>query len=247
VAKLIFVFGFCLALAGCSGGSHGDNSDGTTQPSPSQIETSSILSITPVAQETDEWCYAASAQMIFIYYGLPDLNAVGDYQCGVVAAYNAYIFPQHPECANDCSLCAEVSGGTMDEVQTLIDQYGMVANQLGVPSRVLTSALLFSPLSMDDVMTEIDAGRPILAGISPGGYAFPDVSQHAVVIVGFDSTGASPALIINDPFPYDAFFTQQPNPYLAAGGSERQPGQYDIPYSSFISSMVWGNSIYQIQ
>jgi hypothetical protein len=100
---------------------------------------------------------------------------------------------------------------------------------------------------MDAVMTEIDAGRPILAGISPGGYAFPDISQHAVVIVGYDNTGASPALIVNDPFPYDAYFTQLPNPYLGAGGTERQPGQYYIPYSSFISNLVWANSIYQIQ
>jgi hypothetical protein len=60
----------------------------------------------------------------------------------------------------------------VDEVHTLINQYGLVANQAGVQSRVLTSALAFSALSMDGVMTEIVAGPPILAGISPGGYAF---------------------------------------------------------------------------
>ena len=113
MAKIIFIFGFYLALADCSGGSQGGNSSsvGATPPPPPQMTTSSILSIAPIAQETNEWCYAASAQMIFIYCKLPDLYPAGDYQCGVVAAYNAYIFPQHPECLNDCTLCAQVSGG----------------------------------------------------------------------------------------------------------------------------------------
>jgi hypothetical protein len=229
---------FILLIAGC--GSSGDS------PAPQSAAQQRVLSIQPIAQEETDWCYAASAQMIFIYYGLPSVNSA-NYQCGVVAVFNAYVYPQYPQCAGDCTLCAQVGGGLLDTIQQLIDQYGVIANQGGFQSRVLTSTEAFYPLDMQTIIDEISAGRPILAGITPGGYPYPDVSQHAVVIVGFDTTGASPLLIVNDPFPYDAFFGQVPNPYSAFGGTERQPGQYAISYSSFVGQMVWANTIYHIQ
>jgi hypothetical protein len=231
-------------LSGCLGG--GDPSPVPPTPQPStKAPTARTLSITPVAQETTEWCWAASAQMVLSYYGLPDLNPSGNYQCGIVGAFYGYIYPQYPQCFDDCSQCAQLPGGTMDHIQTLIDQYGQVANQVGVSSRVLTSTLLFMALSPDEVASEINAGRPIIAGISPGSFSFPDISQHAVVIVGYDDSGAAPALIVNDPFPYDEF-APQPNPYTLVGGTELQPGRYSIDYQQFVSAINWGNTLYQI-
>src|SRR5215469_210341 len=176
------VVAVCLGFGGCGGGGGGSGDSGSTPP----VGTSKTLAIAPIAQEENDWCYAASAEMIFLYYGLPSLNA-NNYQCGVVAAFNAYVYPQYPQCAVDCTLCAQVGGGVLDTVAQLIDQYGLVASQeFGLQSPVLTSTETYSQLDMQTVVAEITAGRPVLAGISPGGYPFPDVSQHAVVIVGYD-------------------------------------------------------------
>lgn len=232
--KLAFVFSLCVTLLSACGG-------GSDPPVPVQsAPVSASLAIRPVAQETVVWCWAASAQMVFQYYGLPNLNAAGDYQCGIVAAYFG---PAYPACYYNCYLC--VAGiPSMDQEQLLVNGYGRLAQSFGLQSRVLSSSLLFAPLSMQDVMAEISARRPVLAGISPNGISFPDFPEHAVVIVGYD-TSATPALVVNDPFPYAA--AGMINPYLYLGGVQIQPGQYAIAYESFVTYMKWGNTLYRIQ
>ena len=225
-----------LMLSACGGS---DGSSGNSV-SPSVQPTARTLSIQPIAQEEPDWCYAASTQMIFVYYGLPSFNQA-DYQCGIVGLFNQYSIPQ---CFLECQLCAQVGGGTMDAIQQLIDLYGQIANQNYIPSPVLTSSEMYSPLSLQQVETEINAGRPILAGISPGQFPLPDVSQHAVVIVGYDVTGSTPLLVVNDPFPYMTTFQQ--DPYTPAGGSLLQPGRYSISYEAFVQQLTWANTLYQI-
>jgi len=223
----------------------GDGGSGGSSSNSGQQATTRILSITPVAQQEPDWCYAASAQMIFQYYGVRTLNP-DSYQCGIVGLFNAYITQQYPQCAFNCTLCAQVGGGSMDAIAALIDGYGIYAEQYyNASGPVLSSAEVYSALSIQQVVTEIQSGRPILAGISPGGYPLPDASQHAVVIVGYDNSGASTNLIINDPFPYMA--TYQQDPYTPAGGQEAQPGQYSISYDAFVQELVWANTLYAIQ
>lgn len=227
-----------LTLSACGGGGGGNSGTGgsPSQPPP----TSQSLSIPPIAQEEPDWCYAASTQMIFVYYGLPTLNP--DYQCGIVAIFN---INNNPPCFfTDCHLCAQIGGGTMDAIQQLVDQYGVILNSNGIQSPILTSSETYSYLSMQQVETEIVAGRPILAGISPGGFPLPDQSQHAVVIIGYNATGSTPLLIVNDPFPYAATFQQ--DPYTPVGGMLVQPGQYSIPYDAFVQQLVWANTLYGI-
>jgi hypothetical protein len=234
---LVLLALFTLGLGGCfddDGGS--DDSD-----APSPAASSQTLSITPIAQQTELWCWAASAEMIFRHYGLPNLNPSGNYQCGIVAVY----FGPASPCWFNCFQCV-TGGGLMSQIKVLIDGYGTAARQLGLQSRVLSSSLLFAPLSFNETAEQIDAGQPILAGISPQGYAYPNVSEHAVVIVGYQSNTAGQRLIINDPFPYAAFPTS-PNPYFAAGGTALQPGRYSIPYATFVSTMNWANSITNIR
>lgn len=207
------------------------------------VSGSASLPITPIAQQTDVWCWAATAEMVFRAYGLPSVNAFGNYQCGIVAAYFG------GQCTINCGLCVAPIGG-MDQLQVVIDNYGLVARQLGLPSPVLTSDLLFRPLTIREVKTEIDARRPIVAGISAGGFPFPNFSQHVVLVVGYDANGAEPALIVNDPFPYDMpvyLLAGQPNPYTAHGAQQLQPGRYKISLKTFISSLVWANTIYGIR
>jgi hypothetical protein len=179
--------------------------------------------------------------MIFQYYGIPNMNPGGDYQCGLVAVYFGRYYPA---CNYSCYQCV-ASIPSMDQEQLLINGYGGLVNSYGIPSRILSSSLLFSALPMQQVMVEIASGRPILAGITPGGISFPDQSQHAVVVVGYDTTVSPPGLVVNDPFPYSA--VGMPNPYLLSGAVQLRPGQYLVAYASFVSALGWGNSLYQIQ
>jgi len=240
----IFLVALLLMLSACgggSGGSGGSDGSGGNSSSLSQQQSAKSLSIRPIAQEEPDWCYAASTQMIFAYYGLPAVNSV-DYQCGIVGMFNEYSIPQ---CFIDCQFCAQVGGGTMDAIKQLVDLYGVIASQdYFIPSPVLVSSEMYSPLSLQQVETEIDAGRPILAGISPGQFPLPDVSQHAVVVVGYNINGSSALLIVNDPFPYAATFQQ--DPYTPAGGTLVQPGQYSISYDAFVQELVWANTLYDI-
>ncbi|AUT60229.1 C39 family peptidase [Paraburkholderia terrae] len=220
-------------MVGCSGG--GDDSSSSPSAPAAKVQ---VLPVQPIAQQTEVWCWAASAEMIFRYYGLPSLNLAGNYQCGVVAASFG------GACYQDCFACVTPIGG-MSQMQYVINNYGVVANNF-LPSRILSSRLLFGPLSPAAVITEIDAGRPILAGISPSSFSYPNISQHVVVIVGYDTTTPEFRLIVNDPFPYAAF-PSQPNPYLFLNGVPTRPGQFSISYNAFVGAMQWGNTTYSIQ
>ena len=207
---------------------------------PPAVSGAGQLNIVPIAQQTEVWCWAATAEMVFRYYGLPNLNGAGNYQCGIVAAYF------QGQCLFNCGLCVVPIGG-MTELQKLVLGYGAVARQVGVPSRDLQSSLVFRALQATEVKTEIDAGRPVIAGISAGGFPFPNFSQHVVLVTGYDATATPFQLIVNDPFPYDLpAYVLHGNPYLQVGAVRVAPGRYRISYSSFVGPMAWGNSIYQI-
>ena len=86
-------------------------------------------------------------------------------------------------------------------------------------------------------------GPDINAGISPGaGFLPPGVSEHAVLIVGYDSR--SNAVIVNDPFPYSSQ-NLQPS-YLQYGGHQIRTGQFAVPYAAFVGPIKWGNTVFKI-
>ena len=159
ISSLITILATCLLLS-CGGG----GSEPQAAPPYEPAQGTRSLSITPVAQQTEVWCWAASAEMVFRHYDLPNLNPAGNYQCGIVAAY----YGPASSCWFNCATCISAIG-SMSQMQLLINGYGNVARQF-TTSRVLSSRLLFSALSFSDTAREIDAGRPILAGISPGGF-----------------------------------------------------------------------------
>lgn len=189
------------------------------------------------------WCWAATASMIFQYYRLPNINPGGDFQCGIVAV----TFPA--QCAFDCRLC--LTGiGTMDRMQFVINNYGaQIGLQYGVSSRNLTSSITFNSLTFEQVAAEIDAGRPVVAGISPGGFSLPNLSEHVALIVGYETNGSvPPRLVVNDPYPFTAAaFGGQPDPYLVAGGHLVRLGQYSIAHSAFVSQLRWMNTLYNVR
>jgi Papain-like cysteine protease AvrRpt2 len=193
------------------------------------------LNIPPVAQQTAELCWAASAEMILSFYRFPNLNPIGNYQCAVVAA-------QGSPCNINCGLpVCLAGGGTTQRIAMVIRQYIAWEAQVrgfSVPSLTVGNVGILSP---QEIVSSIDGGTPILAGISPQGIPFPPglgFSQHAVVIIGYENTGHGFEIIFNDPYPYSGIA-----PYLQTGGRLLQLGRYQLPYSTFIQIFHYGNSI----
>jgi hypothetical protein len=192
-----------------------------------------ILPIQPIAQQTPEWCFAASATMIFQHFGYPNLNQAGNFQCGVVAA-------QGGPCMINCFACP-TAGGTMQRVGMIMQSYAMIAQQTTGYFNSSVHMQMFGILSPAQIAGQIDNGAPIMAGISPGQIPYPPglgVSQHAVVIVGYETNGTAFNVVINDPYPYPGVA-----PYVQAGGMQLQPGQYAVPYPIFVGVFHYGNSL----
>lgn len=236
-----------LALVAC-GLNHNESPPPPPSPPPATHPppaTATTLPIAPSMQETPVWCWAASAEMVFQYYGLPNLNPAGDYQCGIVAAAFS---SSYPACLSDCTVCS-FPVGPMTNEQQIINGYGPFLRSYGISSRVLSSTLVFRALTTGEIADEISAGRPVVIGIAPsGGVALPNASQHIAVLVGYDYSGGQQSAIVNDPFPFHLYpYSQYPNPYLAAGGMAVGAGRYHVPYHALVISLGWANTIYRIR
>jgi hypothetical protein len=198
------------------------------------------LPISPVSQKLPAWCWLASGEMVFRYYGIPNFNPAGIYQCGLAAA----VFGG--PCLADCRWCVFGSGPAQTIKEMIIYYPTFVQNAFHLSTPNLTAELIADELSEDDLRDEIDSGRPIIAGISPhSGLLPPGLSEHAVVIVGYDESGDDLFLLVNDPFPYDQAGAK--DPYTPQGGHRIAPGRYRIPYRTMVNDLAWGNSIYGIQ
>lgn len=199
----------------------------------SSLSAQKTLDVIPVYQRTPVWCWVTVGEMVFTYYGVANINPAGDFQCGIIALLN-------PVCNQNCYNC-QVPAGSRQRMFNMLTQYPAFASGVSNSSTKITIQPINRPLTLADLKSEIDAGRPVIAGISPSGYQAAGVSQHVALIVGYNND----SLIVNDPFPFgtDAFLG---NPYQKAGGQEISQGQFSISYSSFISGLVWQDSIFQI-
>jgi len=191
------------------------------------------LGISPVYQQTPVWCWAAVGEMVFRHYGVPTVNPAGNFQCGIVALL-------HPVCNVNCMNCP-VPAGSLQTMDDMLTRYPDVAGQVRGRDVSISTSVADEALSLDDVIAEIDAGRPIVAGISPSGYRTLGLSEHVALIIGYDDG----ALIVNDPFPFQLAFAG--DPYLAAGGQRVARGRYVIDYEAFVERLQWGESIYAIE
>jgi len=192
------------------------------------------LDIDPVAQQTPEWCWAATSEMVLSYYGYPNLNPGGDYQCGVVGAQGGI-------CSANCAMCLN-GGGTTQRIALVIRLYTIVAAQLTGYTNSHFHPVAHGVLSPQQIVASIDNDAPVLAGITPNGIPFPPglgISQHAVLIVGYEGDAKALNIILNDPYPYSGVIP----PYIQVGGKLLQSGQYEIPYQILVTMFHYGNSI----
>ena len=201
---------------------------------PASLWAQSTLDIEPVYQQTPVWCWAAVGEMVFRHNGVANINPFGNFQCGIIALL-------HPVCDQNCFNCV-VPAGSLATMNNMLTQYPRFASQhTGTVTHIRTTVRR-TRLSLREVQRELDDGRPIVAGISPSGYRAVGVSEHVALIIGYDED----ELLVNDPFPFGPT-TFAGNPYLAAGGSQLQPGRYLIRYSSFVTRLQWRETIYDIR
>jgi hypothetical protein len=221
------VLALVLAL-GCAKKPTGPSPDGGSG-------SSALLPIPPLFQETAVWCWAAVAEMVLRYYGQPNLNPAGDYQCGIVGTLGGV-------CAFDCRACIYSIGNAANYVAAL-QRYPLIAQQFGFFARPLAVRYLPRPLAFAEVQAEIDARRPVIAGISPSGFPQVFSPQHVCLIVGYDESGGAQRLIVNDPFPYGVGpLGPYGDPFLQRGGRLVRPGQYEIAVAGF-SALAWTDTI----
>ena len=193
------------------------------------------LDIEPVAQRTPVWCWLAVGEMVFSHYGVPDLNPVGEFQCGIIGTIAAGTALD--ACFRDCRFCT-IPAGSAANLVWMFEEYPRRARLAG-RSAPLLDARHAGRLSRASVVAEIDAGNPVVAGISPSGGGPPGVSQHVALIVGYREDGD--VLIVNDPFPYAA--AGLADPYEDAGAEETGAQQYAIAYDSLRDDLAWRESV----
>ena len=207
-----------------------------------------ILTIRPAMQKTGSWCWLATGEMLFRYYGVPS-NHPTDFQCGEARGQGAVPTGSQGQsafsgpCWANCYACGNVGAGTIRGIYNLITQYPQIVSRTAGNTRLLQAKFSTTALPIASVEAQIDAGHPIAAGISPNaGFLPPGVSEHAILIVGYDS--ASSTLTVNDPFPYQTA-NMQPA-YLRYGGREVTRGQFKIPYSALVGPLKWENTVFDV-
>jgi hypothetical protein len=193
-----------------------------------------VLPVAVIIQEVPEWSFAASSAMILQYLGYPNANATGNYQCGIVGAQGGI-------CSINCSACLD-GGGTTQRVAGIMQMYvDFVHRAMGYMNpRVHLN--LAGILSSQQIISQIDQQGPILAGISPDHIPYPanlGISQHAVVIVGYEGTPENLNVVINDPYLY----SPSRDPYVLSSAFKIQQGQYSIPHRIFVGIFNYRNSI----
>jgi hypothetical protein len=194
------------------------------------------LKIPPVQQATPVWCWLAIGEMVFRTFKVPSINE--HFQCGIVGAVS--IGTARDECARDCRRC-NVPGGDATTVMGMLVEYPRRASMLTgttVPRLFVAHTQALSP---DEVKRELDAGRPIVAGINPN--ARPDIfgaSAHVALIVGYRVVDGTLWLLVNDPFPFSPALW--PDPYIAVGARLLEPGRYGVPYRTYTEQMGWVES-----
>ncbi len=194
---------------------------------------SSDLSISPVVQQKQVWCWAAVSEMVLEHFNYGSVNPVDNFQCGVVAMLGS-------GCEIDCSLC-NTGIGSLHNLTLVLLNYQYFAYILKVDGDQFKPQVT-GRLTPDQVVSKIDEGAPIVAGISPSGmgqFYPPSFGEHVALIVGYEDGGRT--LIVNDPFPYTYVGH---DPYLNLGAETLELGQYLVDYDTFRFRLGYKDSIY---
>lgn len=192
--KYLSIIIFMFALSACdSGGGSSTPSTNSTNGPPASSNTKTALPVSLAPQQTEVWCWAAVIEMVSSYYG----NHA--YQCQTLSYWYG------ADCCNFPGYC--VTAGTDYQIQESLNQLGM------------SSTFNYSPLSWNQVVNEIDAGRPFII------FYQGSFSGHVVVVYGYDSSRQT--MLIHDPY----------------------FGSFEVPYGqtfTYNGSLYWARTLFQI-
>ncbi|MGA7415148.1 MAG: C39 family peptidase, partial [Bryobacteraceae bacterium] len=192
------------------------------------------LPIQPATQQKDMWCWLTVGEMVFTYYKVRNLNPNGFYQCGIIGVLLPHL------CGLDCTKCAALGGGMgmRQFITDMLKKYPPAANSPPINSDFVIKK---RPLTAQQVKDEIDANRPVIAGISTSGQLkYPP--EHVALIVGYEEVDGKLRLRVNDPYPFGIN-----DPYLKAGAQKNCGGSYYIDYETFCNKMAWDAAWWHIQ
>jgi hypothetical protein len=206
--------------------------DLVASPSRANVE----LSVAPVQQTTHVWCWLAVGEMIFRAFDVPALN--DHFQCGIVGA--VAIGTARDVCARDCRRCT-VPGGDAATVMNMLVEYPRRVSMLSgvsVPRLFVSHAGVLQP---GELRAELDAGRPVVVGINPGGRpATFAPAAHVALVIGYRVVGDELWVLVNDPYPFSP--QTWPDPYLAINAATPTPGRYVLPYRRLLEGLSWTES-----
>lgn len=187
------------------------------------------LPIEPVRQQTLVWCWLAVGEMIFRHYGVRNVNPAGNFQCGIIGLISG----PGSVCDRECGRCVMPSGSNYGTLAMLTNYARLAGGRTFryAETRVLPPAA---------VVRELDAGRPVMAGISYTRRIFDADAEHVVLVVGYELRDGRLDLLVNDPYPYPP----GQNPFLRSGGVTVRPYQYRIAYEDFRQRVFWHWSVH---
>ncbi|MBL7812531.1 MAG: hypothetical protein JNL57_09940 [Bacteroidetes bacterium] len=203
------------------------------------------MNIPPIQQETEVWCWLAVGEMIFRYYGLPTVNPGGDYQCGIIGAVGYAQNGACDACNINCGNCIRPAGAA-GMITFMLKSYPKVAcRSLYQQNKTLNNTFVANYLSSSFLISELDAHRPVIAGINPGtNFVLPGNSQHVALIKGYYYDSNNQLILkVNDPYQY---FTKGIDPYVSNGAVSNGDLSYQIPYNNFVTLLKWNTSWYGI-
>lgn len=142
-----------------------------------------ILNITPITQQQQQWCWAASSQMILSYYGTSTA------QCTMAN----YCFGQYSCCNN--IVWPDGTGYYCNQPNWIFDRGSDMAEVLSHYGGISGTGY-YSALGWSTLVSEIDGGHPFVIGFSwTGG------GGHALVGRGYSGSYG----YYNDPWPGEGY------------------------------------------
>ena len=191
-----------------------------------------VLDIAPVYQQTKVWCWLAVGEMVFSHFGVRNNNPAGNFQCGIIGTIMS-----DTECLTNCfnARCIRPSGSNYATVKMLKDYVWMSSK------RVFRADEGYE-LPFAAIKANIDADKPIIAGVSPIRKQYYEGAEHVALIVGYEAGPRGVDLMINDPFPYPPMG----NPYTRNGATSISDYQYRMPMLNFTRDLFWHWSISNI-
>ena len=136
-----------------------------------------VLDMPQLHQQTDNWCWAACAEMVLRYFGHDAA------QSKIAERYVAYLKAHNKPHSMGCA-----------DTQCAVSDFGEVLKMWGVKADHRPRDIAFST-----VRKELDAGRPVIVLLDWFGSDECFLDGHFVIICGWHIERGEPMLKVNNP------------------------------------------------